>query len=385
MEDSFQINTIIIGAGAAGLACAACLQREGIPHILLEQSDIVGSEWGKRYDRLHLHTTKIQSALPYFKMPSHYPKYLSKRDFEQYLNDYAKAFRVQPRFNQKVVRVLRFKDHWLTVTSDNTYLSSNVLVTTGYARKPVAASIDGIQNYQGEFIHSAAYTNGKKYHQKKVLVIGFGNSACEIAICLHEHGAFPALSVRSTVNVLPREIAGISVLNIALAQKWLIKISPELADAVNKPILNFINGNIRKYGLNPTPYGPVTQIVRHKRVPLLDIGTMKLIRRGKVKVYPAIAKIVNNAVHFVDGRTEYYDAIISATGYLPAVDDFIENCNQVCDAAGTPLTSGTATMLPGLYFCGYNVSPTGMLREIGIEAKQIVDQLKRSGVVTVRH
>lgn len=112
---------------------------------------------------------------------------------------------------------------------------------------------------------------------------------------------------------------------------------------------------------------------------------MKLIRRGKVKVYPAIAKIVNNAVHFVDGRTEYYDAIISATGYLPAVDDFIENCNQVCDAAGTPLTSGTATTLPGLYFCGYNVSPTGMLREIGIEAKQIVDQLKRSGVVTVRH
>lgn len=381
MEKDHQIDTIIIGAGAAGLACAACLRRAGIPHIVLEQSDSIGSEWRKRYDRLHLHTTRDQSALPYFPIPAHYAKYVSKNDFERYLRNYANAFHIQPRFNQKVSGISRLTNHWIITTGDHTYLSRNVIVTTGYARKPVAGSIEGVQNFKGEFIHSAAYTNGKKYYGKKVLVIGFGNSACEIAICLHEHGAFPSLTVRNGVNILPREIAGVSVLNIALAETWLTKISPSLTDAVNKPILHFINGNIKKYGLTPLPYGPITQIVKFRRIPLLDIGIMKLVKNGTVKIYPAIARITDDAVHFVDGRKDNYDAIISATGYLPAVNDFIDDCDQVCDSAGTPLTSGKATALAGLYFCGYNVSPTGMLREIGIEAKNIARHLKSSRTV----
>ena len=384
MEKERQTNTIIIGAGAAGLACAACLSRDGIPHIILEQSDSIGNEWRKRYDRLHLHTTRKRSGLPYLPMPAHYPKYASKNDFEQYLKEYAKAFHIQPQFNQKVLRISRLKEHWRITTPDTAYLSSNVVVTTGYARKPMPAIIEGAGGFKGEFIHSSAYTDGKRYREKKVLVIGFGNSACEIAMCLHEHGAFPSISVRNSVNILPREIAGISVLDVALAESWLTKISPSLTDAINKPILNLINGNIRKYGLNPMPYGPITQIVKYRRIPLLDIGIMKLIKQGVVKVYPAIARITDDTVHFVDGRKEIFDAVISATGYLPAVNEFIENSDQVCDASGTPLTSGKESALSGLYFCGYNVSPTGMLREIGIEARNIVKYLKTSPVVNTR-
>ena len=371
-----EINTIIIGASAAGLSCGVCLQREGIPFIILEGSARIGNEWKNRYDRLHLHTTKRHSALPYFKMPGHFPKYLSRNDFEKYLNDYAEEFHIHPVFNREVLQVEREGNLWSVSTESETLQSKNIIVATGYARKPVHASGDGLRNFRGEIIHSSHYRNGQAYKNKKVLVIGFGNSACEIAMCLHEHGAFPSISVRNKVNIIPRDIAGISSVDIAVAQRWMIKISPSLTDKLNKPLLRFLNGDLSKYGLHPAEYGPFTQIIKYKRIPLLDIGTLDLIRLGKIKVHPAIVKATNDSVLFIDGQEERFDAIISATGYLPRVADFIKDSGKVCDSEGTPLTSGSESELSGLYFCGFKISPTGMLREIALEAKQIAGHLK---------
>ena len=73
-----EINTIIIGAGPAGLAVGACLKQAGIPSILLEQSDQVGASWRRHYDRLHLHTDKRNSELPFAPFPKEYPRYPSR-------------------------------------------------------------------------------------------------------------------------------------------------------------------------------------------------------------------------------------------------------------------------------------------------------------------
>ena len=370
-------NTIIIGASAAGLSCAVCLQKSGIPFTLLEQSTSIGNEWKKRYQRLHLHTPKNHSHLPYLRMPERYMKYVSKHEFATYLEDYVKAFNIKPTFNQRVIKVEQGEQRWVVNTEAETYTCKNVIIATGYAERPVKPRWRGLENFRGNIIHSSEYTNGKPFKDKKVLVVGFGNSACEIALCLYEHQAKPALSVRSGVNILPREIAGISIVEIALLEKWLIKASPVLADWINKPVLELINGNINKYGLRKSVHGPITQMVREGKVPLLDIGTLALIKEGKISVFPDVAHITSDTLKFSDGREEPFEVIILATGFSPSFSEFLMNSDKVCDVHGIPHVSGQESKLRGLFFCGFHVSPTGMIREIGIEARRIAHLLRK--------
>jgi cation diffusion facilitator CzcD-associated flavoprotein CzcO len=302
-------------------------------------------------------------------MPGNYEKYVSKNDFVNYLQQYSDEFNIQPLFNKKVTQVKRKENTWETSTTTEKFTSQNLIIATGFSRKPLQPEVKGMENFKGEIIHSYQYKNGKLYAGKKVLVVGFGNSACEIAIDLHEYGAFPSLSVRSGVNIIPRDIAGIPIVNIVLAESWLSKISPALTDTIDKPILSLIYGNYKKYGLTKLPYGPITQITKHKRIPLLDIGTINLIKKEKIKVYPGIDQIRCAGLKFTDGREETFDAIIFATGYESAVSEFLSGYDEG-DSTGKERNG-----LPNLYFCGFDLSPNGMLREIGIEAKRIAKKL----------
>ena len=206
-----------------------------------------------------------------------------------------------------------------------------------------------------------------------MLVVGFGNSGGEIAIDLYEHGALSNIAVRSAVNILPRELAGIPVLSISIMQNaWPVW----LADAINAPILRMVVGDITKYGLRKLPYGPATQIKNDKRIPLIDIGTMQLIREGHITVYPGIDNFSGGRIRFDDGKEAEFDAVVLATGYRPQLNDFIQEASAVLDEEGTPISTGKESSAPGLYFCGYYVSPTGMLREISIEAKKISALIK---------
>jgi indole-3-pyruvate monooxygenase len=367
-------NTIIIGAGAAGLACAACLKKLGIPFIMLEKDNRVGEEWIRRYDRLHLHTPKQHSGLPYFPIPSKFPKYLSKNDFADYLEQYAAVFELIPLFNQKVVSVHRRNENYEVVTSQGIFRSKNLIIASGYASTPVKPLPHEYNNFAGNVIHSSEYKNGEPFKNKKVLVVGFGNSACEIAICLYEHSAFPSLSVRGRVNIIPREIAGISIISLAIAQQAITKLSPRLTDFINKPVLRLMNGDIRKLGLEKLPYGPFTQVVKHKKIPLLDIGTMKLIRQRKINVFPGIKAVTFDAVEFTDGKKENFDAIIYATGYQTCINDFLKSYNETESRQAANIAE---INLAKMYFCGFNVSSTGMLREIGIEARKIAKAIAR--------
>lgn len=371
-------DTIIIGASAAGLACAVCLKQYGIPFILLEQHDSVGWEWSQRYDRLHLHTPKKHSGLPYFKMQNSFSVYVSKDDFVNYLEQYSKMFDIQPLFNHKVIHARRNENVWEVHTASQKFTSERLIVATGYSGKAVQPILKGMENFKGEIIHSSQYRNGKCYKDKKVLIVGFGNSACEIAICLHEHNAIPALSVRNGVNIIPRDLAGIPILNIVIAQSRLTNISPRLTDALNAAILRLVIGDLRKYGLRKSAYGPITQVLKYKKIPLLDTGTVNLIKKGKIKVHPGIDHITEDGVEFENGKEEKFDAIICATGYQPAVAEFLEDYDKVSGPDGLPIASGKECGVPGLYFCGFYVSPYGMLREIGLEAKKIANSLATS-------
>ena len=361
-------NTVVVGASAAGLATAACLSRAGVEHVVLEQQAQVADAWRHHYDRLHLHTIRGLSGLPYRPMPKTYPKYPSRDQVVAYLEDYARTFSIAPKFGQRVSSIRPDGDGWVTETEQTERIvSRNVVIATGYTRVPHEATWPGREQYRGEVVHSSRYGNGHRFRDKPVLVVGFGNSGGEIAIDLHECGAKPTLAVRSPVNVVPRDLLGLPILAIGIAMTTL---PARVADVLAAPLVRASLGDIREIGLRRLPYGPNVQIREHGRIPLLDIGTIDLARRGHIRIAPGIARFTPTGVEFEDGTRADFDGVVLATGYRPRLADFLEVADRVTDEEGVPEKSGHMT-LPGLFFCGFYVSPTGMLREIGIEAKRI--------------
>ena len=363
------IETLIIGASASGLATAAALAAAGRPFEVLEATDVVGTAWRHHYERLHLHTPKSASSLPGLAMPSSWPRYPSRDQVVDYLEHYRVRHGIEPHYGQDVSRLERVDGSWVATTASRTWTASNVVVATGATRRPVRPTWPGIADYAGEVLHSSEYVNGERWRGGTVLVVGFGNSACEQAIDLVEHGVTTHLSVRGAVNVVPRDMFGVvPILQIGAVMRYL---PPAVADALAAPLVRLTIGDITKVGLRKLPYGPNAQIARDRHIPLLDIGTMDHIKSGRITVHGAIARFTETGVVFEDGTRLDVDAVVLGTGYRPALEDFLPEWQAVCDDDGRPLVSGGVTSLPGLYFCGQFVSPSGMLREAGIESGRI--------------
>jgi len=365
---------IIVGAGPAGLAVGACLRRANVPFTLLDQGDRPGVAWHRHYDRLHLHTAKAFSALPYFPFPEDVPRYPSREQVVDYLDSYARHFDLQPEFGQQVMAARPNGDGWEIRTQNRFYRARRLVIATGYNREPNVPSWPGQRLFRGAVIHSAQYRNGQPFKGQRVLVVGFGNSGGEIAIDLWEHGAQPGLAIRGPVNVVPRELFGIPILAIAIALRWL---PPRLADAISAPALRRAIGDLTPYGLRQLPRGPLTQIRRDAHIPLIDVGTIDLIKRGEVGVHPGLERFTEDGVLFADGTQAAFETVILATGFRPRANAFLVDAAAACDPDGTPLTSGRETAIPGLYYCGFNVAATGMLREIGLEARRIAARMAR--------
>jgi cation diffusion facilitator CzcD-associated flavoprotein CzcO len=160
------------------------------------------------------------------------------------------------------------------------------------------------------------------------------------------------------------------------------RLPTQVADALAAPLVSLTVGDITQSGLRKLPYGPNTQIKNDRHIPLLDIGTMNLIKTGRITVHPGIERFTASGVVFTDGTSLAVDAVVLGTGYEPAIGDVLEEWEQVCGPDGRPRISGGATALPGLYFCGQYVAPSGMLREIGLEARRIAASI--SGVPVER-
>jgi indole-3-pyruvate monooxygenase len=372
-------DTLIVGASAAGLACASELQRLGQPFEIVEAGEAVARSWRHHYDRLHLHTPKSTSSLPGLAMPKKWDRYPARDQVVDYLERYQRHFNLHPHFGQRVSRVERLETVWSTTTSQRVWSSQNVVIATGRTRVPVRPKWPGIEDFQGDVLHSGAYRNGDPWKGRAVLVVGFGNSACEQALDLVERGAFAHLSVRSGVNVVPRDLFGVPILHLTLVLQHL---PSRVADALSWPLLRLTVGDVRRKGLRKLPYGPITEVVKYGRVPVLDVGTMGQIAAGTITVHGEIERFTDTGVTFVDGSYLAVDAVVLGTGYRAGVEEFLVGAEKVCDGSGTPLRSGQPSGLEGLYFCGMYISPAGVLREIGIEARRIAREIAQSPSAT---
>jgi len=106
-------DVVVIGAGPAGLAVGACLRKAGLDFIILEKDHQVASSWRRHYERLHLHTVKQLSSLPYVPFPAAYPRYVPRHLVVEYLDSYAAHFDLKPRFGDAVRSVRRNGTDWL--------------------------------------------------------------------------------------------------------------------------------------------------------------------------------------------------------------------------------------------------------------------------------
>lgn len=354
---------------------AACLTRERVPYLLLERAGQVGSAWRAHYDRLHLHTVRQHSNLPYFPFPERAGKYPSRQAVVEYLDAYAKHFDIRPRFGEDVASIKKEDDVWRTCTGKCEYGSECVVIAAGYNRCPVLPKWPGQESYAGTVVHSAAYRIGEVYRGKRLLVVGIGNTGGEIAIDLCEYGAAAVhICVRSPINVIRREYLGTPA---QVSGIWMSKLPRRVAYPLSRWLAHFSVGDLSPYGITWPEIGPMESVERFGRVALIDIGTIDLIKRGAIKVVPGVQRFYTEGVEFVNGETHAYDAVILATGYKPRIDEFLENAGEVMDESGYPIPPAGESKLPGLYFLGYVNPATGLLRQSGIDAKRVAADIAR--------
>lgn len=381
---------VIVGAGPSGLAAAACLKENGVPSVVLERSNCIASLWQlKTYDRLRLHLPKKFCELPLMPFPEDFPTYPTKQQFVEYLEAYAKRFRIEPVFEQSVesgeydesVGMWRVKSVGMK-GEEMEYVCRWLVVATGENAEAVVPKIKGMAEFCGEVKHTSEYKSGSAYKGKKVLVVGCGNSGMEVCLDLCNHNANPSLVVRDAVHVLPRDMLGKSTFGLSM---WLLKWFPmRLVDRFLLIVSWLILGNTARFGLDRPMVGPLELKNLSGKTPVLDVGALAKIKKGDIKILPSIERIVHHSVQFVNGKIENFDAIILATGYKSNVPYWLKEKEMFSDKDGfprRPFPNGWKGA-DGLYAVGF--TKRGLLGA-SADAKRIAEDIGKCWKAETNH
>ena len=364
---SVDVDAVVVGAGPAGLASAACLKKRGVEAIVLEAGAELATSWRNHYARLHLHTTKEHSSLPGLPFPAEVPRYPSRAHVVAYLEQYAAHFGIAPRTGEPVRRIAADGDALVVETVRARYRAPVVVVAAGSNRVPNPDRLPEQERFRGELLHAGSYRDGAPFAGRRVLVVGAGNTGAEIALDLLEHGATATLSVRTPINVVPRDVLGVPMQVTSIR---LRKLPIRLADRIGRIISRLTFGDLTHHGLLRPKQGPLSSIALRGRIPLIDVGTVAAIKRGAIAVKPALARFTETGAEFSDGSALELDAAILATGYRPGLADIVFVVGAL-DDAGCPRDWKGGGARAGLYFVGYRIVATGLLREIGREAEAV--------------
>jgi putative flavoprotein involved in K+ transport len=379
-------TVIVVGGGASGLSAAAALARRGIAAVVLEQDAALGGTWARRYDRLCLHTIRRYSGLAHFPIPHRYPQYLSRDHVVAYLTEYAAHFGLRIVTGAAVRQIRRqirsagaSSDRWTVETNGEAWEGRVVVIATGQYREPIMPAWPGRETYAGRLTHSATYANADPYAGQRVLVVGAGNSGAEIATELVDRAAAVALSIRTPPPVVPRDPFGLAVQRTSML---LSALPAAIADRLGQATARLVLGDLTRHGLPRGAFAPY----RTQRVPLIDVGFVDALKRGRVTVRPALARLTATDAVFADGSSEPFDAIIAATGFTTGLDSLLAvpdmpdmpGLSAVLGDGGEPRgLSGEPTALPGLYFVGFTHSLRGHLFEANRASRRLARQVAR--------
>ena len=340
--------------------------------MLIDREATVASSWRRHYTRLHLHTIKQYSAMPGMPWPAGAPQYPSREDVVTYLSAYAAERAVAPRLNVTVTRIARTGDRFTVATNAGTLSPAVVVVATGCNDEPRRLPFPGLDACTATVVHSREYRDPAPFAGKRTLVVGCGNSGAEIALDLAEHGVPVSMVVRGPMHVVPRDMFG------RPSQKTSVMLSRlpiAVRDALIVRLLKRVVGDLSPWGITRPAKGPMRLVEDEGRIPLIDVGTIAMVKAGRIRVVPGVQRIDANLVRFANGVEQEFDAIILATGYAPQLDLLVDGFAAIADARGRPRQFAEETAIPGLYFVGFRNRPTGLLREIAIEATRVADDV----------
>lgn len=371
-----EVDTLVIGAGPAGLATAACLAQRGTQALVIDQAPELASSWRHHYERLHLHTVKTHSALPGLPFPDSAPRYVSRQGVVDYLVAYAQHHGIAPELGETVVGIEPAVPGagWHTRTASGRLIASRqVVVATGANRRPRVPVLPHQEHFGGRVLHSREYRNAKPFANQRVLVVGMGNTGAEIALDLAEHGVRAALSVRSPLNIVYRDVLGRPT---QLSSLLLARLPPALGDAAATLLHDLSVGDLGRYGLHTAAVSPLRQLREDGKTPVIDVGTLARIKSGDIQVYPGIQTLLHGGVRFTDGTEHPFDTVLLATGHDAALTELFPAMPLPLDARGMPSDAVGQGAWAGVYFVGFDVrQPGGLLRAIAGQAQQVADHI----------
>jgi hypothetical protein len=320
-EDSYAL----IGAGPAGLAGARNLARVGIDFVGFEAHSGVGGLWdidnprSTVYKSAHLISSRTTTAYAEFPMRDDVPDYPGHREMKTYFDDFADAFdlRRHYRFGTRVERVEPDGELW-SVTSvgpdgdERTERFRGVVIATGTLSEPSIPELEG--EFTGELMHTSAYKDPEIFKGRRVLIVGAGNSGCDIAVDAVHQAASVDMSVRSGYWFIPKYIFGRPADTLNQRKKPL---PPWLKTRIDGTLLKLLTGD-------PTRFGFIKPDHRvYETHPILNTLVLHHAGHGDITVRGDVARLAGDSVEFRDGSRAEYDLVMLATGYklhYPYVD-----------------------------------------------------------------
>jgi putative flavoprotein involved in K+ transport len=363
-------SVVVVGAGAAGLSTAARLQGAGTKVLVIDRSDSVGSAWRTRYDSFRLHTIRSLSGLPGMAIPRASGSWVARDDFVAYLERYARRFSIRPQFGIEL-QGLRADagDGWMVSTSDGSMRARRIVLATGACTEPLIPNWPGRQTFKPTLIHSSQYRNPRAYHGKRVLVVGSGNSASEIAADLAgARDVTVEMAVRTPPTIVRRDTHGVPTQPVGIALRYA---PAAIANPLGAALRRLTIPDLSEFGL-PRPKTPFSQFQRTGTVPVLDHGFVAAVRSGAITIRTAVTALDGRDVIHADGSRSSPDAVVAATGYRSGLRPILGPLGLL-DARDLPTISSRGDpQAVGLYTVGISVLLSGLLREIALDVRRLI-------------
>lgn len=298
---------LVIGAGFVGLGIAQALKAADIPYDQVDASNEIGGNWYHGvYETAHIISSKKVTEFSHFPMPKDYPDFPSAKQMFDYLYSFADHFQLRENIelNQKVVDVQPIEDNLWQVSFANQEqrLYKGVILCNGHHWDKRFPELKG--EFSGEIIHSKDYKQPQQLRGKRVLVIGGGNSGCDLAAEAARVGAKSVLSLRESVWFIPKTFAGKPVVD--LIKGWMPEWFQRL---IAYGIIRLTFGKHEDYGMQK----PQHRIF--KKHPTLNNEVPYYIKHGRITPKPEVQFLEGKWVEFIDGTREEFDLIVCATGY----------------------------------------------------------------------
>jgi hypothetical protein len=384
----------IIRAGPSGIAASRNMLAAGFGDLtIFEKGDQVGGNWvfsagpahSSVYETTHAISSRKMSQYDGFPMPRDYPDYPSHDQLRRYFQAYAGHFGLTPliRFRTEVTRAVpTAAGGWLVSTSgpagEATERFDHLLVANGHHWDPRLPAYPGA--FDGEFLHAHDYKTARPFAGKRVLVIGGGNTACDIAVETARVSVRTCISMRRGYHFFPKFIFGRPI--DAMYGKGLFMPRP-LRQQLARLLLWVVQGDNRRYGLPRPDHRP------YEQHPIVNSELLYGIRHGRVQARPDVSRFDGGRVQFVDGQSEAFDVVIAATGYRTSFPFLNPSLVDLSQATELPLYLNVFHPAHrNLYFIGL-VQPIGCIWPLAdlqarIVAREIQGRWQRPADIAAR-